>query len=50
MDQEWIGVIAIVIAIVGANYKTQKDIGGLRERMATLEGKVDTLIAAFVKS
>ena len=56
MDNTWIGFVVVVLAILGSHLSLRHElgdlrdrVGDLRERMANLEGKVDVLIAAFVK-
>ena len=57
MDGDWAPVVVIVLAVIGSHAMINRevralhrDIAGLRERLAKLEGKVDTLISAFVGS
>lgn len=56
----WAPVLVVVLAVVASHAlvnrevralqrEVQRDVSALAERLAKLEGKVDTLIAAFVK-
>ncbi len=49
MDNTWIGFLAVVATVIGSHTWLHRDIVSLRERMANIEGKMDILIAAFVK-
>ena len=56
MTPEFWAIIGIGVVVVGSHLSLHRDIGGLhrdigglRERMAKIEGKVDILIAMFVR-
>lgn len=49
MTPEFWAIIAVGAGVLGSHLSLHRDIAGIRERMARLEGKVEVLIAAFVK-
>ena len=44
MSPELIGILGFGVAILAFLWKLSQDMGGLRERMARLEGQVDLLV------
>ena len=49
MTPEFWAIIGVGIGILASHLSLHRDIAAMRERMARLEGRVDTLIASFVK-
>ena len=43
MDTQALALIAILVAVLGSAWKTSTAIADLRERMAQLEGRMDSL-------
>ena len=49
MTPEFWAIISVGVVVAGSHWSLHRDIASLRERMARLEGRVDTLISVFVK-
>ena len=49
MTPEFWAIVAVGAGVFGSHLMLHRDIASLRERTAKLDGKVDTLITAFVK-
>lgn len=49
IDGQTVTLLGILVAVIGSAWKTNSSIGDLRERMARLEGRMDTLESVIVQ-
>ena len=49
MDAQTVTSLGILVAVIGSAWKTNSSIGDLRECMARLEGRMDSLESVIVQ-
>ena len=47
MENQWIGFLTVVVAIIASHAMLHRDLAAVRERLAKLEGTVEGFIAGF---
>ena len=47
MENQWIGFLTVVAAIVASHAMLHRDLAAVRERLAKLDGTVEGFIAGF---
>lgn len=49
IDTQTVTLLAVLVAVIGSGWKTNSSISDLRERMARLEGRMDTIESVLVQ-